>query len=241
METGPLLAAISVGMLIGDLVIGPAFTPATRERLVLPLLLVMGAPSIALILDPPYPAVLAVYVITGMGSAYLLGLQRRFLEVVPSELQGQGFALLNTTTMTIQGVGAQHVPGAGQVCPAGGGADCDGCRGGLVRGWAGAQGGGANGLVGLVSETAVSDAAGEVSVHSRRCGCRDHRQWRKGRAGPVGIGRRPECAAMVLFRGKRWEGFTSVLGPRGIRSQRLRGGLRTKVATSRRVCGIASI
>ncbi|MEU3511013.1 MFS transporter [Streptomyces longwoodensis] len=104
-QTGFLLAATSVGMLIGDVVIGRAFAPATRERLVLPLLLVMGTPSLTLALDLPYPAVAAAYVVTGTGSAYLLGLQRRFLEVVPDELQGQGFALLNTTTMTIQGVG----------------------------------------------------------------------------------------------------------------------------------------
>ncbi|WP_289936327.1 MFS transporter [Streptomyces sp. S.PNR 29] len=104
-ETGTLLATTSVGMLIGDVVVGRAFAPATRERLVLPLLLVMGTPPIALILDLPYPAIAAVYVITGVGSAYLLGLQRRFLEAVPSDRQGQGFALLNTTTMTIQGIG----------------------------------------------------------------------------------------------------------------------------------------
>jgi hypothetical protein len=104
-QTGVLLAATSAGMLVGDVVIGRAFAPATRERLVLPLLLLMGAPSITLVLDLPYLAVVAVYVITGVGSAYLLGLQRRFLEAVPSDLQGQGFALLNTTSMTIQGVG----------------------------------------------------------------------------------------------------------------------------------------
>ncbi|MEE1821974.1 MFS transporter [Streptomyces sp. BE20] len=104
-ETGTLLAATSVGMLIGDVVVGRAFAPATRERLVLPLLLVMGAPPVTLVLDLPYPAVAAAYVITGVGSAYLLGLQRRFLEAVPPHLQGQSFALLNTTTMTIQGVG----------------------------------------------------------------------------------------------------------------------------------------
>ncbi|MEV3869771.1 MFS transporter [Streptomyces sp. NPDC049906] len=104
-QTGVLLAATSVGMLIGDVVIGRAFAPATRERLVLPLLLVMGTPSLTLALDLPYPAVAAAYVVTGTGSAYLLGLQRRFLEAVPAELQGQGFALLNTTTMSIQGVG----------------------------------------------------------------------------------------------------------------------------------------
>lgn len=104
-ETGVLLAATSVGMLLGDVVIGRAFPPATRERLVLPLLLIMGTPLIALVLNPPHPVIAAVYVITGCGSAYLLGLQRRFLEAVPPELQGQGFALLNTTTMTIQGIG----------------------------------------------------------------------------------------------------------------------------------------
>ncbi|MFI5530057.1 MFS transporter [Kitasatospora sp. NPDC051853] len=104
-QTGVLLATTSVGMLIGDVVIGRAFAPATRERLVLPLLLVMGTPSLTLALDLPYPAVAAAYVVTGTGSAYLLGLQRRFLEAVPAELQGQGFALLNTTTMSIQGVG----------------------------------------------------------------------------------------------------------------------------------------
>jgi MFS family permease len=104
-QTGVLLAATSVGMLIGDVVIGRAFAPATRERLVLPLLLVMGTPSLTLALDLPYPAVAAAYVVTGTGSAYLLGLQRRFLKAVPAELQGQGFALLNTTTMSIQGVG----------------------------------------------------------------------------------------------------------------------------------------
>ncbi|WP_066369655.1 MFS transporter [Herbidospora mongoliensis] len=104
-ETGLLLAATSAGMLIGDIVVGRAFAPATRERLVLPLLLVMGTPPIALVLDLPHPVVAALYVVTGVGSAYLLGLQRRFLEAVPSDLQGQGFAVLNTATMTIQGVG----------------------------------------------------------------------------------------------------------------------------------------
>ncbi|MFI9331307.1 MFS transporter [Kitasatospora sp. NPDC052868] len=104
-QTGILLAATSLGMLVGDVVVGRAFAPATRERLVLPLLLVMGTPTITLVLDLPYPGVAAAYAITGVGSAYLLGLQRRFLEAVPSDLQGQGFALLNTTTMTIQGIG----------------------------------------------------------------------------------------------------------------------------------------
>lgn len=65
----------------------------------------MGTSPIALVLNLPYPAVVAVYTITGVGSAYLLGLQRRFLEAIPSDLQGQGFVLLNTTTMTIQGIG----------------------------------------------------------------------------------------------------------------------------------------
>ncbi|OKK17275.1 hypothetical protein AMK16_20585 [Streptomyces sp. CB00455] len=118
-QTGTLLAATSVGMLIGDVVVGRAFAPATRERLVLPLLLVMGTPTTALVLDLPYQAIAAVYAITGVGSAYLLGLQRRFLEVVPSDLQGQGFALLNTTTMTIQGIGPLVFGAFAQFLPVG--------------------------------------------------------------------------------------------------------------------------
>ncbi|RLK61841.1 MFS transporter [Actinokineospora cianjurensis] len=104
-ETGLLLASLPVGMLVGDIVVGRAFAPATRERLVLPLLLVLGAPPVALALVLPYAGVVAVFAVAGFGSAYLLGLQRRFLEAVPSDLQGQGFALLSTATMTVQGIG----------------------------------------------------------------------------------------------------------------------------------------
>ncbi|MEU2309333.1 hypothetical protein [Streptomyces misionensis] len=48
-QTGVVLAAVSVGMLIGAVVVGRVFVPAVRERLVLPLplplpLLVMGIP-----------------------------------------------------------------------------------------------------------------------------------------------------------------------------------------------------
>ncbi|PPK63484.1 MFS transporter [Actinokineospora auranticolor] len=116
-ETSVLLATTSAGMLVGDIVIGRAFPPATRERLVLPLLLVMGAPPIAILLNPPHAVVVAAYAITGFGSAYLLGLQRRYLEAVPADLQGQGFALLNTATMTIQGVGPLVFGGFAEFLP----------------------------------------------------------------------------------------------------------------------------
>ncbi|WP_061297321.1 MFS transporter [Herbidospora cretacea] len=119
-QTGFLLAATSAGMLVGDVVVGRAFGPAARERLVVPLLLVMGAPTIALVVDLPYAGVAAVYVVTGTGSAYLLGLQRRFLVAVPAELQGQGFALLTTATMSIQGVGPLVFGVAAEVLPVGG-------------------------------------------------------------------------------------------------------------------------
>ncbi|MEU6132115.1 MFS transporter [Saccharopolyspora sp. NPDC047091] len=116
-ETGLLLAATSAGMLAGDVVVGRSCSPRTRERLVLPLLLLMGAPLSTVLLNPPYPAVVAAYALTGTGSAYLLGLQRHYLAAVPDSLQGQGFALLNTTTMTVQGLGpllfgllAEHLP-----------------------------------------------------------------------------------------------------------------------------------
>lgn len=118
-QTGMLLAAPSVGMLIGDLAVGLAFAPAVRERLVLPLLLVLGAPAIALVLNLPYPVVAVAYVVTGTGSAYLLGLQQRFVEAVPPGLQGQGFALLNTTSMTLQGIGPLVFGASAEFLPVG--------------------------------------------------------------------------------------------------------------------------
>ncbi|MFD7730299.1 MFS transporter [Kitasatospora phosalacinea] len=102
---GFLLACLPVGMLVGDLLVGRFAAPATRERLVVPLAALMGLPLLVFALPVPLPLCAAALLAAGGGFAYALGLQRRFLDVLPAAGQGQAFTLLGSGNMTLQGLG----------------------------------------------------------------------------------------------------------------------------------------
>lgn len=102
---GYLLACLPVGMFAGDFVVGRLVAPAVRERLVAPLIAVLGLPLIALAVAVPLSAALALLLITGAGFAYKLGLQRAFVDALPQETRGQAFGLLASGLMTAQGLG----------------------------------------------------------------------------------------------------------------------------------------
>jgi predicted MFS family arabinose efflux permease len=102
---GLLLACVPVGMIAGDFAAGRLLRPATRERLVIPLMMVAGLPLLAFAAGPSLPATAGLLIVTGIGPAYLLGIQRRFLDAVPAAVLGQAFSLLSTALMTFQGVG----------------------------------------------------------------------------------------------------------------------------------------
>lgn len=100
-----LMACLPVGMLLGDLLVGRLLRPRTRERLVAPLAAWMGLPLLAFSADPGVGASAVLLLFTGAGFAYNLGLQRAFLDSLPTEAQGQAFGLLGSGTMALQGVG----------------------------------------------------------------------------------------------------------------------------------------
>jgi predicted MFS family arabinose efflux permease len=102
---GYLLACLPVGMFAGDLVVGRFLAPRTRERLVAPLVGLLGLPLIALAAAAPPLAALGLLLVAGFGFAYKLGLQRAFLDALPQERRGQAFGLLTSGLMTAQGVG----------------------------------------------------------------------------------------------------------------------------------------
>ncbi|GIH14101.1 MFS transporter [Rugosimonospora africana] len=104
-SAGMLIACVPVGMLVGDLVVGRFVAPGTRERLVVPLVVVLGLPLVAFAADPPLVLVATLLVLAGTGFAYALGLQRRFLDALPSSSRGQAFGLLSAGLMTMQGAG----------------------------------------------------------------------------------------------------------------------------------------
>jgi Major Facilitator Superfamily len=112
---GPLLAAVPCGMLLGDVVVGRFCRPALRERLALPLAMLVGAPLLALALRPPLPAAAAAFLLCGIGYAYPLGIQQAFLDSLPERLRGQGFGLNTTGAMGGQGLLPAAVGGVAAV------------------------------------------------------------------------------------------------------------------------------
>ncbi|MFF7634822.1 hypothetical protein ACFZB9_16930 [Kitasatospora sp. NPDC008050] len=100
-----LLGALPVGMLAGDLVVGRLLRPALRERLVAPLVGLLGLPLLGFALHPGAPAGALLLVVAGCGFSYGLGVQRRFVTAVPTDRQGQAFGLLSAGAMTLQGLG----------------------------------------------------------------------------------------------------------------------------------------
>jgi predicted MFS family arabinose efflux permease len=102
---GLLMACGPTGMLLGDLVVGRLLRPAVREALVVPLVAVMGLPLLGLAADPAAPVCALLLLVSSAGFSYGIGLQRRFLEALPSDNQGQAFGLLGSGLMTLQGIG----------------------------------------------------------------------------------------------------------------------------------------
>ncbi|MER7280642.1 MFS transporter [Dactylosporangium sp. NPDC000244] len=107
---GWLLAAIPVGMVAGNLIIGRVLAPARRERLVPALIALMGLPCLAFAVPAgagghlTWPLLAAALVVVGVGSAFGLGVQAAFRDALPADGRGQAFGLLSTGLMTAQGL-----------------------------------------------------------------------------------------------------------------------------------------
>ncbi|XHM65606.1 hypothetical protein ACE6JH_01500 [Streptomyces nigra] len=100
-----LMGCLPVGMLAGDLLIGRLLRPPTRERLVVPLTALTGLPLLLFAAEPGVGVSSCLLLLSGLGLAYGLGLQRPFLSALPPDGQGQAFGLLGSGSMTLQGVG----------------------------------------------------------------------------------------------------------------------------------------
>jgi hypothetical protein len=64
-------------------------SPRTRERLAFPLVVTMGLPLVVFALRPSIPIAVAMLTVTGSGFGYQNGIARRFVDVLPADLQGQ--------------------------------------------------------------------------------------------------------------------------------------------------------
>src|SRR5262249_49264304 len=116
---GRVRAGFRPGMFVGASSAGRPLRPATRERLTIPLMMVAGLPLLAFAAGPPLPVAAGLLAVTGIGPAYLLGIQRRFLDAVPASVLGQAFGLLTTGLMTFQGAGPALFGALTQLVPPG--------------------------------------------------------------------------------------------------------------------------
>ncbi|MEV4169835.1 MFS transporter [Nonomuraea sp. NPDC049709] len=114
-QAGVVLAAAAGGMAVGEFAVGRFAAPELRERLSLPLAVLLGVPWLAFAFTPGvvWAAVLAA--VAAAGLSYQLGLQRRFVDVVPEEVRGQAFGLQSAGLMTGQAAGAALVGVLGEV------------------------------------------------------------------------------------------------------------------------------
>ncbi|NEB51917.1 MFS transporter [Streptomyces griseus] len=100
-----LMGCLPAGMLVGDLLVGRLLRPPARERLVVPLAALAGLPLIGFAAEPGAGVSSGLLLLSGLGYAYSLGLQRPFLDALPQDSQGQAFGLLGSGSMTLQGLG----------------------------------------------------------------------------------------------------------------------------------------
>ncbi|MEV0996386.1 MFS transporter [Nonomuraea sp. NPDC050202] len=131
-EAGVVLAAAAGGMAVGEFVVGRFAAPALRERLSMPLAVLLGVPWLGFAASPGVGWAAALAAMGAAGLAYQLGLQRRFVDAVPEEARGQAFGLQSAGLMTGQAVGAALIGALGEVIAPGQAIAVSGAAGILV-------------------------------------------------------------------------------------------------------------
>jgi MFS family permease len=101
---GLLLAGLPFGMAFGGLVLTRAVPPVRRIRLAIPLAALSTAALLPLLLDPPLPVVLALYVVSGIGLAAAIPLNAMFVRAVAPPYRGRAFGVARSGLEVAQGL-----------------------------------------------------------------------------------------------------------------------------------------
>ncbi|MER7583182.1 MFS transporter [Kitasatospora sp. NPDC097691] len=105
-DAGLLFAFGAVGMLVGDAIAGRVLPARWRDRLAVPLCVLLAAPYLLFASDPGLPVALLLVTVATLGYAAGLLLQERLMALTPDELSGQALGLHSSGMLTMQGVGA---------------------------------------------------------------------------------------------------------------------------------------
>ncbi|MFF3560033.1 MFS transporter [Streptomyces sp. NPDC002574] len=122
---GLFMAAMPVGMVLGESLAGGYLSPAARGRIAGPLVACTLLPYAVFLLRPSLPWSLAAMFVAGLTGACTLGVDQWFVEAVPEELRGRAMTVQAAGVMTVQGAGMAAAGAAAEFVPVH-----------LVNGWA---------------------------------------------------------------------------------------------------------
>ncbi|GAA1592530.1 MFS transporter [Actinomadura kijaniata] len=111
---GLLMSAMPTGMVLGAFVYSRFVRPTNRIRSMGWMAMLACAPLVASAMHPPLWAVLALWALSGVGSAYQLAANAAFVAEVPAEGRAQAFGLAQSGILAGQGCGILAAGAAAQ-------------------------------------------------------------------------------------------------------------------------------
>ncbi|MEV0288069.1 MFS transporter [Kribbella sp. NPDC050820] len=100
---GALFAGYAAGTVLGELVVA-RFTPSTRRRLVVPLVLASQLPAIAFLATPSIPLAAVLLAVSGAGYAFNQAIDPMILATVEPSYRGRLFTVQTSGLMAVQGL-----------------------------------------------------------------------------------------------------------------------------------------
>lgn len=104
-EAGLLMAALPVGNVIGVYVLTRYVSVGTRLRVMGPIAVLACVPLMAGPLNPGFYALLVLWTVTGILTAYQVSANAEFVRIVPNEQRGQAVGLASSALTAVQGLG----------------------------------------------------------------------------------------------------------------------------------------
>lgn len=104
-EAGFLMATLAVGNVIGVYVMTKWVPVDKRLRWMGPMALLASLPLVAGPLQPGFYALLVLWTVTGVLTAYQVSANAEFVRIVPQEQRGQAVGLASSAMIAVQGLG----------------------------------------------------------------------------------------------------------------------------------------
>ncbi|MEU3558878.1 MFS transporter [Kitasatospora sp. NPDC006786] len=111
---GLFLSAVPAGAVLGEVLTNTLADAGRQVRLVGWAAATVFAPMLVFVLHPPLAIALPLLVVSGLGFAHHLGLDRLLMDVAPEELRGRALNLQSTGLMFWQGLGFAAAGAAAQ-------------------------------------------------------------------------------------------------------------------------------